>query len=196
MKVIDSAFRKSFLPEVKRLETHLVFASNYYYDHRYGHKENLESLILENMKKYKLKTVMVTIINLRRLRLITKEAMESFCNGQHYLHNKDVLKEDQRQESVNDDLESLFEDLRLWKEPKELSINYFLPKLTKKELELVKIKHPTYSETLYYSNSDVNEVRMELSESNSKFVEGLGSRKTFTIENPSSQNIIRNCFLQ
>ena len=50
---------------------------------------------------------MLTIIYLERGELITKEAMEIFCKGEHSSRIKD---------SVNDDLESLFQDLRLRKD--------------------------------------------------------------------------------
>ena len=52
--------------------------------------------------------------------------MESYCKG-----------EEDEKDSVNDDLESLFENIRLGKEPDEFVVSYFLPKLTEEELELV-----------------------------------------------------------
>ena len=76
------------------------------------------------MKKHKIKSVMVTSIYFYRSELITKEKMESYCKGDEWL-----------KESVNDDLESLFENIRLGKEPDEQVYTYFLPKLTEDELE-------------------------------------------------------------
>ena len=170
MKVIGSALRKSSKKKTKRLETHLVFASDYYY----FHEDTMRSFILDGMKKYKIKSVMVTIIYWRRWRLITKEAMENYCKG------KEIQKN-----SVNDDLESLFEDLRLGKQPLERVWTYFLPKLTEEELEAVERKDPTYLETFELAgNPDVDEADMELSESDSKFVQAFGWRSTFTINNP------------
>ena len=191
MKVIDSVLRKNSLNKVERLETHLVFASHYY---TYFHGDSLKSLILEAMKKYKIRSVMVTIINMMRYDLITKEAMEDICNGENYIYRE-------RRDSVNDDLESLFENLRLGKQPLEHVLTYFFPKLTEKELELVARKDFTYFETLgLRTNKDVNEDQMKLSESDSKFVKAFGSRKTFTINNPSLQNSFREnlsrCSLQ
>ena len=52
-----------------------------------------------------------------------------------------------RKDSVNDDLESLFEDLRLGKEPDEEVLTYFLPKLTEEEMKSVNEKDATYFET-------------------------------------------------
>ena len=115
---------------------------------------------------------MVTIIWMWRRELITKEAMEKFLSG-----------EENQKDSVNDDLESLFEDLRLGKEPDEHVMTYFLPKLTEEEMELVDKKDTIYLQTLWRSDPDVEEAEMLLSESDSKFVQGKGIRKTFTIEN-------------
>ena len=75
------------------------------------------------MKKHKIESVMFTRIFMRRWELITTEKMESYCKGQEY-----------EKDSVNDDLESLFENIRLGKEPDETVYTYFLPKLTKKEM--------------------------------------------------------------
>jgi len=114
---------------------------------------------------------MVTIIYMERLGLITKEAMEKYCKGEKY-----------QKDSVNDDLESLFEDLRLGKEPDEWVETYFLPKLTTEEMELVETKDTNYFENFLVDDPDVPEAEMLLSESDSKFVEGFGWRTTFTIE--------------
>ena len=88
-------------------------------------------------------------------------------------------------DSVGDDLESLFLNQKFpgrkagsWKHA------YFLPKLTEAELELVERKDKNYMETFYHGQvADVEEAKMKLSESDSKFVLGTSYRKTFTIEN-------------
>ena len=51
---------------------------------------------------------MLTSIHMSRLDLATKEAMEKYCKG-----------EEDMKDSVNDDLESFFDDLRLGKKPDE-----------------------------------------------------------------------------
>ena len=126
------------------------------------------------MKKNKIKSLTITIIDIRRDKLITKEEMEKYCKGEN----------DYRKNSVNDDLELLFEDLRLEKESKYAN-TYFLPKLTKKELKLVERKDKIYLQTFHWAKPDVKEAEMMLSESDSKFVEGIGRRDTYTIENSS-----------
>ena len=107
--------------------------------------------------------------------------MESYCKG-----------EEDEKDSVNDDLESLFENIRLGKEPDEWVEAYFLPKLTKEELELVERRDKSYFKTFFVSDPDVNETKMMFSESDSKYVYGISSRKTFVIENShqtSSENL-------
>ena len=123
---------------------------------------------------------------MRRLGLITKQAMENYHNGKNYW----------RGVSVNDDLESLFEDLRFGKKPNRLAHTYFLPKLTKEELKLVAQKDISYLLTFALPKPDVPEAEMKLSEPDSKFVQGFGWRKSFIIENSSSKTfeteVLRN----
>ena len=102
--------------------------------------------------------------------------MESYCKG-----------EKSQKDSVNDDLESLFENIRLGKEPDEKVETYFLPKLTEEELELVERRDQSYLQSLWYSNPDVDDNKMLLSESDSKYVKGLSLRKTFVIKNSSAK---------
>ena len=100
--------------------------------------------------------------------------MESYCKG-----------DENEKDSVNDDLESLFENIRLGRETNERVITYFLPKLTEEELKLVEGRDTSYLQTFRWSNeADVAETKMMLSESDSKYVQGLSFRRTFVIETP------------
>ena len=137
------------------------------------------------MKKHKIKSVMVTRIDLERWELITKEKMESYCKG-----------EKDEKDSVNDDLESLIENIRLGKEPNRYVDTYFLPKLTEEELELVAIRDTSYLQTFNWRNPDVDETQMMLSESDSKYVRGWARRRTFVIENSFKNSLQNNCSLQ
>ena len=104
--------------------------------------------------------------------------MESYCKGEKY-----------EKDSVNDDLESLFENIRLGKEPREWVESYFLPKLTEEELELIERRDTSYLRTFYHENqADVKEAEMMLSESDSKYVKGESLRRTFVIENLSEES--------
>ena len=172
MEVIDSAFRKITENQAKELTTHFVCADGIIYDGDIMHEDESELFILQRMKKYKIKKVMVTIIRMERLELITKEEMEKYCRGEYF----------DRKDSVNDDLESLFEDLRLGKQPDEVVHTYFVPKLMEEEMVLVQRKDTTYFETFWLGDPDVPEAEMLLSESDSKYVQVWGRRRTFTID--------------
>ena len=180
-KILDSALQKISENGVIELKIHFIYAGDYYKsnDSYYGAR----SFILNEMKKYKIQSVMMTMLHMHRKCLITKEKMEKYYNEEFEWDGK---------YSVNDDLESLFEDLRFGKQPDEKSVAaYFLPKLTKEELELVERRDTSYFETFNNGlifNPDVNEAEMKLSESNSKFVNGICYRKTFTIKNSFLQN--------
>ena len=169
-------FRKVFDDKTEDLETHIVYAGSYGYWH--SEIEELKSLILEAMKKYKTKSVLVTVITLGRWFLITKEKMESYCNGKMSL-----------KESVNDDLEAFFEDIRLglqqlWRYQHLHKYTYFLPKLTEEEMRLVERFDVNYMNTFHNDwDADVEEAEMKSSQSDSKFVLGICSRQTFRIEN-------------
>ena len=124
---------------------------------------------------------MLTTIYMMRLNLITKEAMKNYCKGDEY-----------EKVSVNDDLEALFEDLRLGKQPNTLVRTYFLPKLTQEELRLVHIKDQKYFETFFrFLDPDVGVEEMKLSESQSKYVEGVSSRRTYVIHISEDSDLSR-----
>ena len=138
------------------------------------------------MKIHKIESVILTIVNMRRKKLITKEKMETYCTGKESVNGSE--------DSVNDDLESFFQDIR---DGKELTgrygvWSYFLPKLTKEELKLVERRDQNFLETFSatlvggtYDVADVDEAEMKSSELKSKFVYGLCSRVTLTIKNSS-----------
>ena len=152
------------------MEIHFVCAGLYYFQR---HEDRLKLFIREGMKKYKITKVMVTIVYMWRNNLITKERMENYCKGKKF-----------QKDSVNDDLEKLFEDIQLGKKPDDNLGIYYLPKLTKEELDLVERKDEDFMNTFGLGmNADVDKAEMMLSESDSKFVWGWGQRKTFTIKN-------------
>ena len=173
-EMIDSALLKISESEARELNTHFVYAGSYYN----LHSKNFERYpiqILKGMEKYKIKSIMVTMMEMVRWNLITKEGMENYCKWKT-----------PHTDSVNDDLEILFEDLQLGKEPVDRSITYFLPKLTNSEMKLVEREDPSYFEKFFDGVfADVSEAEMKLSESKSKFIRGHCYRRTFTIERDS-----------
>ena len=159
------------------------------------------------MKKFKVNSVMVTILYMERRNLTTKEKMESHYSEKETADGRinakpydDLTDGETLKYSVNDDLDLFFEDLRLGQEPVGRVSTFFLPKLTQEELKLTEREDRNYENTfnfpsIYWEDADVKDAEMKLSESDSKFVRALGHRKTIIIENPSynSSNKIFNC---
>jgi len=140
----------------------------YFWEDRWEEEDELRSFILKEMETHKIQKAMVTLLYMRNNNLITKENMESLIDGR---------------QSVNDDLESFFEKLRLGEKQTEFVQTYFVPKLTAKELELVEKKDSNYFKNFFWSNPDVDEIQMKMSESDSKYVQAFGRRRTFIVEN-------------
>ena len=127
---------------------------------------------------------MVTVLGYRRMQLITKEEMENFCKGERYAKG-----------SVNDYLESFFNDIRLGIEPNENDCAYVLPKVTEEELDLAERKDPIYIKDFYLFNADEKDVDANVDfvlaidkyeENSEKFVHGDCSRYTFTLSQNDS----------
>ena len=168
---------------------------------------------------------MVTIIDMSRGRPITKEEMEYRCQEKDLHHDKYSTKDvfqsvkhssgferdlDHTGGSINDDIEVLFENLRLGNYANSImelpsfdsfdefyfdshysdgiTCTYFLPKLTKKEVTLIEKNDSSYLETFledpeYWNEPYVAKADPKLSESKSKFVKGYCYRHTFRITN-------------
>ena len=162
-EVINAAFQKISENASKELKIHFVYAGDYYWNN-----DKLRPIILNGMKKFKIKSVMLTCINMGKGELLTKEEMERYWKGE----NK-ILKE-----SVNDDLESFFENLRLGKEPDEKVETYFLPQLTDEEMELVKTRDKNfYDNFVLKPNPAIHAEKI--------YFEAFSERRTFVIENSS-----------
>ena len=157
------------------LTLHFVCAGDYFW----GDRDRLLSFIRVGMKKHNIEEVMMTLLRMEKMNVITKENMESFCEGKRV-----------RKESVNDDLESLYGKVRLGKQPNFEDVRtYFLPKLTEEELELVEQEDQNFLETFSWSfinnqihNPHVDTTSMKMSESDSKFVQGYCWRLTFKVK--------------
>ena len=107
--------------------------------------------------------------------LITKNEMMDWCSGKY-----------NPKKSINDDLESFFED-RLLDEATTKPVTpsdaatYFLPSLTDEELELVEQKDPNYLETFSFPPLGPPDREVLPSKSESKYVLGISYRKTYFI---------------
>ena len=179
---IESAFQKISEHKAKDLEPHFVYGGEYHLYSIHESDNPLRSSLLELMKKYQIESVTLTIIYMEKEQLITKEMMESYCKGEHYPRNI----------SVNEDLETLFQDLQLGKEPSYDAITYYLPKLTVDEMTLVEKKDQTYFQKFftgvyplninYSKKPDVDDEEMKMSESRSKFILAKSHRKSLKLK--------------
>ena len=179
--IIDTAIEKASQYEKDSTFHLMIIADHSFYNLR------LNTAISLGMKNHQVKSVMVTMLQMSRQNLITKEVMESFCNRSFYKRN---IVGFHTHESVFDDLDSFFTNLTNGKNREVCTlhqkISYFVPKLTEKELKLVELKDENYFKTFedfrsLYGNVDVDETEMKLSESKSKFVNGVGKRWTWII---------------
>ena len=163
------------------MEINFVCAGAHYFEHPKG---RLGSFIRKGLKKYKIKKVMVTKLVMKRQKLITKEEMEKYCKREKRVsyHSYDIRDTTQ---SVNDDLDSLFEVILLGKKLDEVDLNWthFIPELTDEELKLVEKKDKNFMNTFNTPNPDVKKAEMQASKSDSKFVFAVCGRQTFTIKN-------------
>ena len=84
MEQFDLGIKKAAEYQADDLKTHFIVAGEYYF--WFGirwHRDTMKSMILAKMKKYGIKEAMVTIINMRRHHLITKEKMEDYHKGKN-----------------------------------------------------------------------------------------------------------------
>ena len=184
---------------------HFIYVGNYT---EYGRYDSiLESFIANGMKKYNINSVLLTTISQERERLITKEATEEYYDRKIQYSYDSTMRHGpwNIKTSVNDDLESLFEDLKIGRKVKKLEWSYFLPELTEKELPLVETRDEdhlkTYScywdpihvnKTLFsnwfrrrrprYGDPDISKWKMKRSRSTSKFLKAVCFRWSFKFE--------------
>ena len=152
-------------------DIHIIYAGFIYLSEQ-DDPSRLYEFIFHLMKKYKIKSLMFTIVSMFKSHLVTKENMEDYYKGRF----EDANGFDKA--SVHDDLESVFEQIKLENiggsilPPPPLGM-YCLPKLTEKELLLVQNKDEDYLRTFAEfhgdGNPDIPEYIMNVSESKSKF---------------------------
>ena len=144
------------------LMPHFIYATNHY---TYSNK--VERMFLKNMRTYGIQSSVLTVIGMERLHLITKEKQKQAYNGK--------LKNDQAWKyykgSINDEIESFYDNLQNQEVRSELVRSFFTPKLTKEELKLVARKNKEHLRTyLYNEHADVDEEEMKKSNSKDKYV--------------------------
>ena len=144
--LIDSAIKKAAEFKAKRLNTQLIFAGDLFPDY--------EVEIAYCMKIHKIRSIMVTKLEIERQHLITKELMEMISKGEYY--NVRIGGAHFTNKSVFDDLESFYKNVKFQNNRKACTNrfghaysvhSFFLPKLTNKELKLMEMKDKDYLKT-------------------------------------------------
>ena len=157
------------------------------------HTDKVKSLIMDGMKKYEITSVLVTLLSQSRGRLITQEKMNDYYNGKIQPHSNPTV--DMLKTSVNEDLEELLEKLEIGEDLKQCVWSYFLPKLTKQEVKLVRLRDEDHLKTystygLPEQDPDIDEKEMKLSKTKSKFLISNCFRWSFKLENHSADKAV------
>ena len=138
---------------------------------------HLYTVIYQMMQKYDMKSLLLTAITMFKGQLVTKELVKDVYQGRIEFEGEFTLGKT----SVEDDLEFIFEQIKLGNESFtddfESTVlqgpeKFYFAKLTDEEMILLNNKDEDYLRTFLvypYENPDVDEDEMELSESKSKF---------------------------
>ena len=109
------------------METHFIYADN----QNEGVETNwLQHFFLKSMQKYHIRSAMVTTVNMKRVQLVTKEKMERLLHGNDWSF---ILYDGPQILSINDDLDIIFEDIRLGIRPIPKVESKCFPMLTEKK---------------------------------------------------------------
>ena len=182
------------------MNTHIIYAGPYNLDWI-----DWEPDVLQKIVEVDLESSTMTFLYMYRDLLITKEKMKQICTGKGYRQkdHETLTGGVTYKDSVADDMEAFFEDVRLGRTPLPMAWTYFVPELTLHEMELVENKDQEYFRTFkWLYNADVNETEMNSSSASSKYVSGYCRRKTIAIErqklnwfyNNENQGFDYSCF--
>ena len=142
---------------------HFIYCKGDYF---YGEEKMLKEIILAKMHEHGIQSSILTELKMLRKNLITKEIVDAAAEGM--LKNNADWKH--YEGSINDDLESLLNKLLHQEEiDDEIIESFFLPKLTKKELELVRGKDEEHMTTYLLRNPDVDVKNTLISDSSHEF---------------------------
>ena len=142
------------------------------------------------MGKYGIQSSILTLMQMWRLNLVTKETTKKGAEGQ--LKNEKYWKECEG--SINDDLERFFINLQNQKELKEdeYGNSFFTPKLTNEDLKLVQEGNKEHLKTYFAfydgKNPDVDVEEMNKSDSKSKYVHAMCCRLTIPLTLKTTAN--------
>ena len=159
-------------------DTHIIIAG------LYGGLSNSDDFFDNNVNKMNCKYLLITSIYMYRDLLVSRDKMKQICTGKCYRQYKHKTQNGGRfyQESVNDDLELMFESIQAKKRFEAHSWTYFLPELTLEELECVEKKDKYFFKKFKWSNNpDVDESEMKRQKSNAKYISAYCERVTLGV---------------
>ena len=188
-KNILSALRRAAKSNINKLNTHIIYAGQHNLDLAWD-SDVLQRIVDTDLNH----DLTMTFIYMYRDLLITKEKVNRICTGKSYRQkdHETPTGGDTYKDSVADDLELLFEDIKLGKSPLSIAWTYYAPELTLKEMDLVDKKDPDYFRTFkWLNNADVIETEMNLSTSTSKYVSAYCRRRTIEIKPNQESNANR-----
>ena len=99
------------------------------------------------MEKQKLATASLTVLDMWRSFLLTKEKMKKYYRREFYNHNPSFKWGSETRiwtKSVHEDLDCFSKNIRLGRLQENRLVTHFSPKLTEIELRLVAMKDPEH----------------------------------------------------
>ena len=173
-------------------------------------KQFTNSFLRTEMKKQQLDSASLTVLDMWRSYLLTKEKMKNYYKREFQNQNTSFKGPSKChsvwKKSVHEDLDCFFKNIRLGRLQENRIVTHFLPKLTKIELRLVAMKDyghlkagdlqnylflhilngywslaKTYSWFETDKNPDVAPTEMKESKSKSNFVRGVCFRQTMIL---------------
>ena len=139
------------------------------------------------MEKYRIESLLLTMLLMQRQNLITKEKTKQYYKETPKMNRKSGMRDVKLYEgSINDDLETFVTNLQNRTVEEESVWSFCTPKLTKKELKLVEVGDKNHLKTYWKMKPDVDLEEMQKSDSKDKYVKVECRRVTtcmgFTIE--------------
>ena len=167
------------------LVPHFIYCGDHYLQTDES-RSLLWNILLTKMRSYGVQSAILTMLDMYRGKLITKEKVKKAYQGKL---KKGSIK---HAVSINDDLENFFVNLQNQKQIKgETVYSFFTPKLTDKEMKLVEQRNKRHLDTYWKHyeghNPDVNDEEMKKSDSKSKYVQGLCARDTIQLTLESNE---------
>ena len=138
------------------------------------------------MRKYGIQFSILTMLLMQRQNLITKEKAKSYyqekTSKRFPILKKGYIENFKLYEgSINDDLDTFVTNLENAQVEEESIWSFFTPKLSKEELELVKVGDKKHLKTYWKKKPDVDSKEMKKSDSKDKYVKVECRRATMLL---------------